>query len=288
MRSACVLRPDTNPDAATRGQYGVADRSKPPSRSTCAPEVAHDGGVAVDEVVDVALEVRRLRDVHRRATTWRASRRSRAPGSGRCGRIRRARRSRWSRAPAAGSADPSASRRDRRRMLPKLPEGTAKSTGSPSPRGDGEVALEVVDDLRGDARPVDRVDGADPPARLERRVGAHRLDDVLAVVEHAVDRDVVDVGVRQREHLRLLERAHPPERDQHEHGEAALAPHRVLGRAAGVAGRRAEDVEALAARGQHVLEQVAEELQRDVLERERRSVRHVQQVQARLERASPA
>ena len=36
---------------------------------------------------------------------------------------------------------------------------------------------------------------------------------------------------------------------------------------------------------QHVLEQVAEELQRDVLERERRSVRHAQQVQARLQRA---
>ena len=39
---------------------------------------------------------------------------------------------------------------------------------------------------------------------------------------------------------------------------------------------------------ERVLEQVAEELQRDVLERERRAVRHVQQVQARLERRSAA
>ena len=35
---------------------------------------------------------------------------------------------------------------------------------------------------------------------------------------------------------------------------------------------------------QHVLEQVAEQLQRDVLERERRPVRQAQQMQARLER----
>ena len=35
---------------------------------------------------------------------------------------------------------------------------------------------------------------------------------------------------------------------------------------------------------EHVLEQVAEQLHRDVLERERRAVRHAQQVQARRER----
>ncbi len=60
------------------------------------------------------------------------------------------------------------------RMLPKLPEGTAKSTGSPCAFVDGEIAAEVVDDLRGDAREVDRIDGADPVARLERGVGRTR------------------------------------------------------------------------------------------------------------------
>ena len=39
---------------------------------------------------------------------------------------------------------------------------------------------------------------------------------------------------------------------------------------------------------EHVLEQVAEQLHRDVLERERRAVRHVQQVHARLERGDAA
>ena len=65
--------------------------------------------------------------------------------------------------------------------------------------------------------------------------------------------------------------------------EASLAAHRVLGRAAGVPGRRAEDV-SRGLLGEHVLEQVAEQLQSDVLERERGPVRRVQQVQPRRER----
>ena len=151
-----------------------------------------------------------------------------------------------------------------------------------------EVALEVVDDLRRDARPVDRVDGPEPVARLERRVAGDRLDDVLAVVEHALDRDVEDVGVGERVHLRGLERAHAPLRREHEHAHAALAAHRVLGRRAGVARGRAENVERRRSPRQHVFEQIAEQLQRDVLERERRTVGDAQQVQARLERLRAA
>jgi hypothetical protein len=45
-----------------------------------------------------------------------------------------------------------------------------------------------------------------------------------------------------------------------------LAAHRVLGGAAGVAAGGAQDVERLAATGQFVLEQVAEQLHRHVLE----------------------
>jgi hypothetical protein len=62
--------------------------------------------------------------------------------------------------------------------------------------GGGEIALEVVHDLCGDARPVDRVDRADLVARLEGGVVGDRLHDVLAVVEHAADGDVEDVGIR--------------------------------------------------------------------------------------------
>jgi hypothetical protein len=98
-----------------------------------------------------------------------------------------------------------------------------------------EIALEIVDRLRRNARPVDRVHRADLPACLERGVAVDGLDDVLAVVERAIDREVVDVGVGQRVHLRLLERAHPALRRQHEHADTTLAAHRVLGGAAGVA-----------------------------------------------------
>ncbi len=51
--------------------------------------------------------------------------------------------------------------------------------------GRREIALEVIDDLRRDARPVDRIDRADLVLGLEGGIVGHRLDDVLRVVEHA-------------------------------------------------------------------------------------------------------
>ena len=170
-------------------------------------------------------------------------------------------------------------------MLPKLPVGTAKSTALVVRFRRLEEAGEVVDDLRQEARPVDRVDRADRVRALEVEVGGDRLDEVLAVVEDAFDRDVVDVGVLQAEHLRLLERAHAAERREHEDVDAALALERVLGGAAGVARGRAEDGERAAAPRQLVLEGVAEELHRDVLERQRRAVREAEDEDAGLERA---
>ena len=61
------------------------------------------------------------------------------------------------------SAHPSRARPVPAKMLPKLPDGTAKATSSPSRGRRREVRLEVIDDLRRDARPVDRVDRADTP-----------------------------------------------------------------------------------------------------------------------------
>ena len=63
----------------------------------------------------------------------------------------------------------------------------------------------------------------------------------------ASDDQVVDVRIEQAEHLRLLERAHPAGRRQHEDVDAALAAQRVLGGAPRVARGRAEHVERLAA-----------------------------------------
>ena len=174
--------------------------------------------------------------------------------------------------------------------LPKLPEGTVKQTFSvvldASVRL--EVAGKVIDHLRQQARPVDRIDRADLVLALELQVVGDGLDHVLAVVEHALDGDVVDVGVQQAEHLRLLERAHAPVRAGHEDAHALLAAHGVFGRAAGVAAGGAQDVELFAAARQFVLEQVAQQLHRHVLEGQRGAVGQGFEVEAGLPAASAA
>ena len=147
-----------------------------------------------------------------------------------------------------------------------------------------EIALEIVDDLRRDARPVDRIDRAETMAFLERSIAGNGLDQVLAIVEHTIDRHVEDIGVGERIHLRGLKRTHPAAGREHEHVDAALAPERVLGRGARIARGRTQYVERRALPCQDVLEELPEELQRDVLERQRRSVGDVQQMQSRLER----
>ena len=242
MRSAWVLTPDTNPDAATRAQCGAPASSKPPSRSMCAHSARSDRGIAADHVEHVALEVRSLRNVHRRAR-----RRARLGGAPRP--VAPGPEELVEHVVLVGREDQPADRQ------PHLARDVPGEDVAEIARRHREVdrlavrlrhraiAAEIVDDLRGDARPVDRIDGADRVARLERGVGGDRLHDVLAVVEHALDRDVVDVGVGERIHLRLLERAHPSLGRQHEDVDAALAAHRVLGRAARVAGGRAQDVE---------------------------------------------
>ena len=137
------------------------------------------------------------------------SRRARAVAPGAEEFVER-RRSRWSRGSGGGSAAPSARATCPARMLPKLPDGTAKSTGSPSRRRHGEIAAEVVDDLRGDARPVDRVDRADAVARLERR---RRRTTAFTMSWQSSNTPSIAMlwmlRVGERVHLRLLERAHP-------------------------------------------------------------------------------
>ena len=163
-------------------------------------------------------------------------------------------------------------RRYRERHLAVLARPTARRS---------EVALEVVDDLRHDTGPVDRIDRADLVARLVSVIVRHRLDDVLCVVEHAFHREVEDVRILQAVHLGRLERTHLAGRREHEDANAFLAAHGVLGRAAGVAGRRAENVECIAVLRQRILEQVAQQLHGHVLERQRRAIRERQQRELR-------
>ena len=287
IRSSCVLAPETKPEAATCGQNGVPARSKPPSLCEPPPQIADDFGIAPDDVEHVALEVRCLRDVHRRA-------RRRVRLRGRRGPIAARAEEFVEHVVLVGREDQPP---DRQPHLPRdmTGEDVAEIAGRHREvdrrlrrSRDREIALEVVDDLRGDARPVDRVDGADRVARLEFRVGADRLDDVLAIVEHALDREIVDVGIGERKHLRRLERAHPPLRRQHEHARCHACRASRIRRSCRCRPRSAPRMLSSARLREHVLEQVAQELQRDVLEGERRAVRHVQQVHAGFKRSDRA
>ncbi len=118
---------------------------------------------------------------------------------------------------------------------------------------------------------------------LERGIATDSLDDVLAIVEHAADGNVEYVCVLQRIHLRTLERAHLAVRRQHEHADALAPAHRVFRRRSGVARSGAEDVQRASFPLKHVFEHFAEQLHGDILERQRRSIGQLQQMQAGLQ-----
>ena len=135
-----------------------------------------------------------------------------------------------------------------------------------------DVAGKVVHHLRQQTRPVDGVDRTNLVFALELEVVGHCFDDVLAIIKHALDGDVVDVGVLQAEHLCLLEGAHAAVWAGHEDAHALFATHGVLCGAAGVATGGAQNVELFAAAGQFVFEQVAQQLHGHVLERQSRAI----------------
>ena len=113
---------------------------------------------------------------------------------------------------------------------------------------------------------------------LEREVGEERLHDALRVVERPGERDVEDVVVQDARHLQLLHGRDAPRGMEDEDADALAAAQAVDGGGAGVAGGGDDDVELAAALAEDVLEEVAEELQREVLERERGAVEELQQV----------
>ena len=129
-----------------------------------------------------------------------------------------------------------------------------------------QVACKVVHHLRHQPRPVDGIDGADLVLALERQVGRDRLHQVLAIVEHSLNGDVVNVVVQQAEHLRLLEGAHAPVGAGHENANTFFAPHGVFRCTSSVAAGSAKNIELLAAARQLVLKEVAQQLHGHVFE----------------------
>ncbi len=72
----------------------------------------------------------------------------------------------------------------------------------------GKITLEVIHNLRRHARPIDRVDRADLVFFLERMIVGHGFHHVLRIVKHTLDRDIENIRILQREHLCSLEAAH--------------------------------------------------------------------------------
>ncbi|MCO7519471.1 hypothetical protein NJG22_19915 [Pseudomonas sp. VA159-2] len=132
--------------------------------------------------------------------------------------------------------------------------------------------VEVVDDLGHDPRPVDRVDRHQAGALEERLVGEAGLDHLLAVVEVAFDGDVVDVVAEDGGHLPALHFRHALVRVQDEDVDVVATAATFDGSRAGVATGGADDHHALAALDQHMVEQAAEQLQGEVLERQGRAM----------------
>ncbi len=143
-------------------------------------------------------------------------------------------------------------------------------------RAERDGGDEVVDDLGRDAGEVDRVDAREADAIAERMMIEHRLHDRLAIVEGAVDRERVDVGVLGAGHHPPLHVGDAAVRKQHDEIDLGAAAKRLDRGAAGVAGGRDHDGGALAAARQRVVHQPGEELHRQVLEGERRPVKQLE------------
>src|SRR5699024_8626130 len=74
--------------------------------------------------------------------------------------------------------------------------------------GDLEPAVDVVDNLRHQSRPVNGVDGTNAVVSLKLCIGRDRLDHVLAVIKDTIEGDVENIWVIESKHLCLLEGSH--------------------------------------------------------------------------------
>ena len=88
----------------------------------------------------------------------------------------------------------------------------------------------------------------------------------MAIIEHALYGNVVNVGIEQAEHLRLLKRAHSALWAGHEDTHPFFAAHGVLGGTACVPRCGAKDIEFSISPSEFVLKQVAKQLHGHVFE----------------------
>ncbi len=139
--------------------------------------------------------------------------------------------------------------------------------------------MKVVHHLRQHPRPVDRVDGTQRVAIPQRQIVEQRLHNPLAVVKGPLHRQIVHIRVQHRRHLQRLRTAHPPMRMQDQDPHAIPTARPIYRRAARIAAGRAQQVQLASPLAQHVLKQVTQQLQRHILEGQRRPVEQLHNVQ---------
>ena len=144
-------------------------------------------------------------------------------------------------------------------------------------RAERHRAREIIDDLRNDARPVDRIDAGQSDIVAEARIAEQALEDRLRIVERAFERDGMDVGIGDRGHLPALHVRHAAMRIEDEDVDL-IEPAEGLDRGgARIAGGGADHRRALAARLEGVVHETAQQLHRHVLEGERGAVEQLEQ-----------
>ena len=129
-----------------------------------------------------------------------------------------------------------------------------------------KITGKVIHHLRQQTRPVDRVDCANFVFVFESQIVGDCLHQILAIVKHTFDGDVVNVFIQQAEHLRLLKGAHAPVWAGHEHTHTAFATHGVFGSTAGVTAGGTKNVQLFTAAREFVFKQIAQQLHGHVFE----------------------
>ena len=180
----------------------IADsaRGEIEKRRDCASDAisaAHLRGVAATGLEQQALEIRRHLDVHRR-------RRGRGDLAHLIGAGRE--RARQDVVDVGGDHQPidrqahalgDIAREDVAEIAGRHREGDLAMRRAERRRGG-----EIVDHLRDDARPVDRVDAGQPHPVAEGVMVEQAFHQRLAIVERALDRKRMDVGIRRGRHHR--------------------------------------------------------------------------------------
>ena len=119
-------------------------------------------------------------------------------------------------------------------------------------RGGGN---KIINNLRHDPRPVDRIDRRQVKILAQLFIGKHRFDDILAVIERAFERDVMHVRRIDACHLPTLHFRGAALRMQDEDIDIFTRLAGLNRGAAGIAGRRADNRDALTLLFQHIIEQ---------------------------------